>query len=1068
EQSNNEAALNSCIELEQASLDLCPQGYPDRHTALANLTISLWTRYKLLGSSQADLNLAIDMQKQVLDLCPQGHPDRHTALANLASSLWTRYNLLGSQADLNLAIDMEKQVLDLRPQGHPDRHTALANLADSLQTRYKLLGSQTDLNLAIQLFQQALAMLHPMHPSYPWVATLQNVVTSWIQHAEQFQHPSILDAYQISLTVLDYQITTHSSLSLRHGTMQSKITSLANNAFSSALRQNKTEQAVELLEQGRALLWTQLARLESPLAGLESQSEGGHDLARDQADLNLAIDMQKQVLDLCPQGHPHRHTALASLASSLQTRYNLLGSQVDLNLAIDMDKQVLDLCPQGHPDRHGALANLATSLWTRYNLLGSQADLNLAIDMDKQVLDLRPQGHPHRHSALANLATSLWTRYNLLGSQADLNLAIDMEKQVLDLRPPGHPDRHTALGNLADSLRTQYNLLGSQIDLNLAIQHSQQALAMLHPMHPSYPSVAGLLASIILKHPLQSSETLPSSIPDSGEAFRIYSTLQESILHPSADLQDAVASWIQHAEQFQHPSILDAYQTSLTVLDYQITTHPSLSLRHGTMQSKITSLANNAFSSALRQNKAEHAVELLEQGRALLWTQLARLESPLAGLESQSERGHDLAREFNDLSAKMQSFTNHSHGQGESSDTTQYFKTLHSWEEAVRKIRLEPGFSRFLLPPLFTELREAACNGPVIIVNASKHGCDALIVLHSQSPLRVPGVEVNLEDINRLSSKFVRLIEESTFAARETRNAHDVNRRYLIIEVLRELWEKIVHPVVQVLQETLKLPFGKRIWWCPTAQFTTLPFHAAGPYLPRQKNLMGFYCSSYTPSLSALNRARSRLSSDGVSSSALNLALVGQSLPDASQGQELRSVDKELNMIAHMVPASIAFDKITGPCATRAAVVDAFRAHRWVHLACHGAQALKNPFDSSFAMKDGPLTLLDILQHKFVNSDLAFLSACHTAVGDRLTPDEVIHLAAGMQFAGFKSVIGTMWKVSDELAQHIVKRFYEQMFKVKQPSYKYAAVCLNNAVIEVGKAELVPLEQRIVFMHIGI
>ncbi|KIJ59914.1 hypothetical protein HYDPIDRAFT_32786 [Hydnomerulius pinastri MD-312] len=588
-------------------------------------------------------------------------------------------------------------------------------------------------------------------------------------------------------------------------------------------------------------------------------------------------------------------------------------------------------------------------------------------------------------------------------------------------------------------------------------------------MHPSYPWAAGLLASIILKHTLQSSETLPSSIPDSEEAFRIYSTLQESILPHSTALQNVVTSWIQHAEQFQHPSILDAYQISLTVLD-QITTHSSLSLRHGTMQHKITSLANNAFSSALRQNKTERAVELLEQGRALLWTQLARLESPLADLQSHSERGHDLAREFKDLSDKMRSFTNHSQGQGDSSDTTQYFKTLHSWEEVVQKIRLEPSFSRFLLPPLFTELREAACNGPVIIVNASKHGCDALIVLHSQSPLRVPGVEVNLEDVNRLSSKFVRLIEESAFAARETQDdpSHDMNRRYLIIEALRELWQKIVHPVVQVLQGTLKLPNGQRIWWCPTAQFTALPFHATGPYLPKQKNLMGLYCSSYTPSLSALNRARSRLSSDGASSIPLNLALVGQTLPDASQGQELRTVDTELNMIPPMLPASISFDKVTGPDATRIAVVEAFYAHRWVHLACHGAQDPKNPFDSSFAMRDGPLTLLDILRHKFVNSDLAFLSACHTAVGDRSTPDEVIHLAAGMQFAGFKSVIGTMRRVDDELAQHVVKKFYEQMFSVKHPSYKYAAVCLNNAVNQVGRENLVPLEQRIVFIHIGI
>ncbi|KAG1895512.1 uncharacterized protein F5891DRAFT_1057828 [Suillus fuscotomentosus] len=41
-------------------------------------------------------------------------------------------------------------------------------------------------------------------------------------------------------------------------------------------------------------------------------------------------------------------------------------------------------------------------------------------------------------------------------------------------------------------------------------------------------------------------------------------------------------------------------------------------------------------------------------------------------------------------------------------------------------------------------------------------------------------------------------------------------------------------------------------------------------------------------------------------------------------------------------------------------------------------------------------------------ADCTFLSACHTAVGDEQTLDEVIHLAAGLQFSGFKSAIGTL------------------------------------------------------------
>jgi CHAT domain-containing protein len=39
------------------------------------------------------------------------------------------------------------------------------------------------------------------------------------------------------------------------------------------------------------------------------------------------------------------------------------------------------------------------------------------------------------------------------------------------------------------------------------------------------------------------------------------------------------------------------------------------------------------------------------------------------------------------------------------------------------------------------------------------------------------------------------------------------------------------------------------------------------------------------------------------------------------------------------------------------------------------------------------------------HAEFAFLSACHTTVGDVETPDEVIHLATGFQISGFKSVM---------------------------------------------------------------
>jgi len=176
---------------------------------------------------------------------------------------------------------------------------------------------------------------------------------------------------------------------------------------------------------------------------------------------------------------------------------------------------------------------------------------------------------------------------------------------------------------------------------------------------------------------------------------------------------------------------------------------------------------------------------------------------------------------------------------------------------------------------------------------------------------------------------------------------------------------------------------------------------------------------------------------------------------------EIRRIHNETGM-----PSDVEFETVTGEVATTDGAVQAFRDHRWVHVACHGAQHATKPFDSWFAMGDGKLTLMRIIQERYTNSEFAFLSACHTAVGDASTPDEVLHLAAGMQFAGFNGVIGTLWRVDDAVANRFVTRFYQEMFKRPTIDFEHAAVALNTAALET--ANEVSLEKRIVFVHIGI
>ncbi|KAG2062837.1 hypothetical protein BDR04DRAFT_1204004 [Suillus decipiens] len=214
-----------------------------------------------------------------------------------------------------------------------------------------------------------------------------------------------------------------------------------------------------------------------------------------------------------------------------------------------------------------------------------------------------------------------------------------------------------------------------------------------------------------------------------------------------------------------------------------------------------------------------------------------------------------------------------------------------------------------------------------------------------------------------------------------------------LVGVLCKLWNHIIHPVVRALRES-NVPHGLRIWWCSTAKFTLLPLHAAGPYEKKKHELSHIYISSYTPTLMTLIRARKQVSRDAFSQ---HFVAISQGNP---VGKELRCVVPELAIVAeHLKPVTSSFTSFEDSEATVQGTLYALNHNQWLHFACHGMPKRTQPFESSFAMRDGPLMNKDIIRTNWQNPEFAFLSACHTTVGDKERPAESIHLAAVTLFA---------------------------------------------------------------------
>ena len=172
----------------------------------------------------------------------------------------------------------------------------------------------------------------------------------------------------------------------------------------------------------------------------------------------------------------------------------------------------------------------------------------------------------------------------------------------------------------------------------------------------------------------------------------------------------------------------------------------------------------------------------------------------------------------------------------------------------------------------------------------------------------------------------------------------------------------------------------------------------------------------------------------------------------------------ELDKIGQLVRGLATFKRIEGRASRISTVTDELGKNEWVHFACHGVPNQGQPFKSAFSLHDGGFTIQRISQCDLQNPEFAYLSACHTTVGDQESPDEVIHLAAAMQFAGFRSVIGTMWAVDDSHTNQVISMFYELMIDDKgRLDYTRAARALRMTMKKVD----IPMDQRILYIHLG-
>ena len=558
---------------------------------------------------------------------------------------------------------------------------------------------------------------------------------------------------------------------------------------------------------------------------------------------------------------------------------------------------------------------------------------------------------------------------------------------------------------------------------------------------------------------------------DFDEAMELYLLASQGKYTPTTARQrfELSCEWAGNARRSGHHTASTAYQVAISSMQDTLLFAPTLGTQHVNLvalRDEYEQLPLNIASYEIDRGRLKEAIQALEQGRALIWSELRGLRTSIDQLAVDP----GLAKEFTAVNRELETLAisvspsavmNDDDGleAGKEMDkfgrlVEQHQKLLARRNKLVSRIQALPGFENFLATPSFDSLRSAAERGPVIIVNHSKWRSDILIILHDDDPSLITTPDDFYDRAIEMRDRLVRTRKNAPLESRQYQRA--------LRFVLESLYELVGEPVIKELRR-LNIPELSRIWWCPTSVFCSLPLHAMGP-IPSDDGIPRYfsdlYIPSYTQTLSALIESRKPGKMSLEKPSVLLVANPDESMEQAwPEIQSVQSLDTKVTTLLKEE-------------AEPSAVLEGIQDHRFAHFVCHGNLVSERPFDAYFGLHESTrLTLLHIVRSRLPVAEFAFLSACHTAeLTEGSIADEGLHLTAAVQYCGFRSVVGTMWAMADQDGGDLAERFYKSIFsgdKTGLPYYERSAKALRNAVRAVRKKKRLPLEQWVNFVHYG-
>lgn len=813
-----------------------------------DLTAALRTRYEHLGDTR-DLDQQARLCREGLRGLPSSHARFSAHLCGLGVSLRDRYLFSGEVADIEEAIDVQRQARRCHVDGFVSLNTVLDELACTLIRRFRDLGNHSDASEALDLHSQALndcgvpildsdRALRLLH----FGATLSTYYLGKIQDVPAITSPylQMLDlhtsgkrdraqafggmavvfwrAYEQTGAIVDLdKAISYASEAVQLTTQGDPIRfmhvgNLAITLQRRYVRLGRVEDLDRSVDLGRDLLKQLDEKHRFRCNALSNLSVALRDvflLRGDIATLEESIKLQREGVELCTIGNPQRGIPINSLAQLMLIRYNLGRDMEDLLEALRLWREALDLRPTGHPDHGEALCQLAEGLITLFKHTGEESSLNEAISLHELWSEIGNSSDHRQGFFVQSAANAFCVRFEHSKDIADIGKAIVRYRTSLALRPVGHPERHVSLHILASALRVSYQISGNPEDIAAAKALHAEAVDLLPSGHPDRAQILCGLARLYLVEgsvyfsATSAMDAISDALADShcnaqvrlAEASDVLQTLDERITqYPTQS-------------NLSHRRLLDVHQLAIRLLpsvaNFGLDIHSRLRLL-----AKAENIVARAARLALALQEPTTVVEILEEGRAVFWAQFVRLRTTFDALPPDISKQMVMMANQLDAGSQMRTSLSSSAAKDKimlEEQAAQRRAISEKFEALVLKIRTIDGLDRFMLPAIYSALAEAVPNGIIVTLIPGQAESHALIMRRDTKAMApyILSLAITEDRLVILSNRLKNANfhqRQRLWRARGIHVSHSCVDSKGAQEVLRELWDTVVNPVISKLQ----------------------------------------------------------------------------------------------------------------------------------------------------------------------------------------------------------------------------------------------------------------------------